>query len=314
MNKLKEKKELILKQVEKKLTFQDVEWSKDVVKRLKESVSNGKMVRGSLFLRTYELLGGKEDVLDTALAIELVHNTLCVHDDVMDKDEFRRGKQTMHKQYESIVSDTHYGYSMAICVGDVGFFKSFSLFDKRVMDIVSVELEKCGYGQMQDIHLAYSSREPTKEQIIDVYRHKTARYTFSMPMMLAARIANSYVDLFSKLGENLGIIFQIIDDDIGIFGDLKEIGKTPGSDIVENKKTLHRYFLLEKYPEFKKYFGTKVSAKELDLIKEKMLEIKPKIQKILNHHQQEANKLIEKLPCDKTFFEELSNYNLSRLK
>ena len=314
MIKLKQKKKEIQEGIEKVLKPQEVEWSKDVIKRLKEFSSNGKMIRGSLFLRTYEILGGKEDVTNIAIALELTQSGILTHDDVMDKDEYRRGKKTIHEQYASSITNKHYGYSMAICFADVAFFESFKLIPQNLTKIYSDQMIRCAYGQMQDVHLSYSSREPSKEQIIEVYKNKTARYTFSLPMMMAAKLTNQNVELFENLGENLGIIFQIIDDDIGIFGDKKEIGKTPGQDFKENKKTLHRYFLLKQNPELEKYFSKDLTSKDLEIIKQEMQKIKPKIQEIILTYQKKVDEIIKQLPCDKTFFEELSKYNLSRIK
>ncbi|MFT4311340.1 MAG: polyprenyl synthetase family protein [Candidatus Woesearchaeota archaeon] len=314
MKKLKEKKKQILESIEKDLKPQKVEWSKDVVKRLKEFSANGKMIRGSLFLRTYEILGGTQKVNSIAAALELTQSGILTHDDVMDKDSYRRGKKTIHEQYSSIVTDKHYGYSMAICFGDIAFFESFKLIPSQLKEIYSNQMIKCAYGQMQDVHFSRSNREITKDQIIEVYKNKTARYTFSLPMMMAAKLTNNNVELFEKLGEKLGIIFQIIDDSIGIFGEKNEIGKTPGQDFKENKKTLHRYYLLNKNPELIKYFGKDLTKDELEEVKNHMKTIANQIDKDIQKYQKEADEIIKNLPCDKTFFEELSKYNLSRLK
>ncbi len=312
MKQLTQKKELIQKRLEQ-IKPHDIEWSRDVIKRLKEFASNGKMLRGSLFLTAYELFGGKEDVLDIAVALELTHSTLCIHDDVMDRDERRRNFKTIHKQYQEGLDNEHYGYAMAINAGDIGFFLAFKYIPKELKHIYTEELIKCAYGQMQDVHFSFSSRELNINQILEVYKYKTARYTFSLPLMLAAKLTGKNPDIYGEIGENLGIIFQIIDDDIGLFGDQKQIGKDVGSDIKENKKTLHRYYLLKNKPELKKYFGKKLDQEELQLIQKEAKLIKPQIKNHLEKYTKKIQKSIEKIP-EKEFFEEFCQYNLSRLK
>lgn len=314
MDKLKQKKDFIQTFI-KNLKPSKILWSDDTFHKINSFSSQGKMIRGSLFLRTYELLGGKKDFISVAAALEITQSGILAHDDVMDKDDFRRGLKTIHKQYEEHINNTHFGYSMAICFGDIAFFESFKHIPKKAIKIYSEEMINCAYGQMQDIHYTYSDKEITKKQILEVYRLKTARYTFSLPMMLAAKLANQNVKTYEKLGEHLGIIFQIIDDDIGIFGTKEEIGKTPGSDIKENKKTIHRLLLLKKYPNLKKYYGYEVSEKELELIRNKTLEIKKEIDEIITHHQTKIDEIIKKIPSPtKEFIQNLSKYNLSRRK
>jgi geranylgeranyl diphosphate synthase, type I len=314
MDKLKQKKQEIVKFIQK-LPKTKVTWSEDTYKKIEDFSSMGKMIRGSLFLRLYELLNGEKDMTKVAAALEITQSGILAHDDVMDKDNFRRGLKTIHNQYKDNINNEHYGYSMAICFGDIAFFESFKHIPTKAVKIYSNEMINCAFGQMQDVHYTYLDSEITKKQILEVYRLKTARYTFSLPMMLAAKLTNQKVKLFEKLGEHLGIIFQIIDDDIGIFGSKEEIGKTPGSDIKENKKTIHRLLLLKKYPALKKYYGTEVSSSELELIRQKTNEIKPEINEIINYHQTKVDELITKIPeSAKEFLQNLANYNVSRKK
>src|SRR4029078_8287647 len=72
--------------------------------------------------------------------------------------------------------------------------------------------------------------------------------TFSLPLVLGAMVGNASEDKFKQLeefGENLGIVFQIVDDKLGITGDSKITGKPVGNDIVQNKKTVFRKLLFD---------------------------------------------------------------------
>ena len=79
------------------------------------------------------------------------------------------------------------------------------------------------------------------DDVINTYRHKTGRYTFSLPISLGALLRGSNIDTRHKLermGEYLGVIFQIKDDEIGLFGDPDLTGKPNSSDLAEGKKTV----------------------------------------------------------------------------
>jgi geranylgeranyl diphosphate synthase type I len=74
-----------------------------------------------------------------------------------------------------------------------------------------------------------------------MYTHKTGRYSFSLPLLAGAAIADAPGELRGKLetfGESIGLLFQIRDDELGLFGDERELGKPVGSDVREGKKTL----------------------------------------------------------------------------
>jgi geranylgeranyl diphosphate synthase type I len=77
--------------------------------------------------------------------------------------------------------------------------------------------------------------------VLAVYTYKTARYTFSLPLACGALLAGARpasVDRLDRLGELLGTVFQVLDDDLGMFGSETETGKPVGADIREGKKTL----------------------------------------------------------------------------
>jgi len=99
-----------------------------------------------------------------------------------------------------------------------------------------------GTAQMDDVAWGSSINLPEKKQILELYKHKTGRYTFSLPLAAGAILAgqeNNTIQELMELGENLGILFQIRDDELGLVGDEKKLGKPVGSDIKEGKKTLH---------------------------------------------------------------------------
>jgi geranylgeranyl diphosphate synthase type I len=244
-------------------------WRKDVKERMQEMVKGGKMVRGSLVMRSNRFYGGEdeEDCLRVAGAIELLHTGLLMHDDIVDKDDYRRKMPTFAKQYqelgekEGVTEPEHFGLSMAAVAGDISFFMGQGLLSRletdpetrrEVTELVFSEFSSVGLAEQVDIYSGYSKEEITEDEIRKLYRDKTARYTFSLPLKAGALMAGVDEEEIRKLyefGEKIGIIFQLKDDELGLFGTEEETGKSLGSDLEENKKTLHRLKLLEKLDE-----------------------------------------------------------------
>lgn len=280
----------------KKNLAPDVPFLQDSLNRLEQFVTQGKMLRGILVLMSAEMFGreiGKSE-LNAAAALELSHSALLVHDDIMDNDLKRRGHPTIYAQYiseasESNVSDSKtYGISQGICVGDMSIFFAFELLSQvsgddtqrsRLTKFYSEELAKVCAAQMQDVAFGHSKNEPSIEEILNVYVYKSGRYTFSLPLVMGAILAGRDGEIIAKLdtfGEKLGTIFQIKDDELGLFGEEEQIGKPVGSDIREDKKTIFRALLFKKAtPEQKgklnAIFGSEhLTMNEIEQIRELM--------------------------------------------
>lgn len=240
------------------------QWQDEIEDRLLEMVSEGKMVRGGLILETHDHFNGNQTPsMKAAAAIELAHTGLLIHDDIIDKDAERRGLTAMHHQYRQLGKERevqnpeHYGDSMAIVIADVAFYLAFRLMsdldtDKETAERASTKFwdyfSAVGMGEMMDIDTGAAKEELEEEEILELYRNKTANYTFSLPMATGAILAGAdenTVEELEELGKNIGIIYQLRDDELGLFGKTDELGKPLGSDLEENKKTLHRLYLLE---------------------------------------------------------------------
>jgi geranylgeranyl diphosphate synthase, type I len=169
----------------------------------------------------------------------------------------RRGAPSLHYQYAKIFEadgqpdSFHQGESFGVCAGDISFYLAFDCLARAntpisAISLCSKELISVCLGQMNDVYFgATASHEVTVEEVTRLYELKTGRYTFSLPLMLGAVIAGSlekqYEEL-ARLGEILGVIFQIRDDELGVYGESRNIGKPTGTDIREGKRTL---FFLE---------------------------------------------------------------------
>lgn len=232
-------------------------WGPDAVRRLVEFALGGKMVRGGLVLLAGAMHGAgrARPVLQAAAAMEMLHSSLLVHDDIMDNDRLRRGAPTLFAQYEELArrvgeARSDFGRSMGICAGDVGYFLAWDAFSRldveparraALLSLVARELACVGVAQMQDVAFGAFPELPGPSEVLDLYTYKTARYTFSLPLAAGAILAGagrSAVQKLITLGVYLGVVFQIRDDDMGLFGSRALTGKPVGSDIREGKKTL----------------------------------------------------------------------------
>jgi len=319
-------------------------WRSDIRKRMQEMVKSGKMVRGSLVIKTHEFYGGEdyEDCLRVAGAIELLHTGLLMHDDIVDKDEIRRDKPTFAKQYETLaqeenISDEkHFGISMGIVGGDISFFMGQGMLADLEVDseirrdvtkLVFSEFSSVGLAEQVDVYSGYAPSEIDEDEIMRLYRDKTARYTFSLPFKagaLMAEVEEEEIEKLYRLGEKIGIIFQLKDDDLGLFGSEEETGKSLSSDLDENKKTLHRLKLLQKLPEeeekkMKQRLAGELSRDDKKEIIETIedLGIRSEVEQKMEEMADEARKDIEELNVDqdsKEFLNELTSFCLNRKK
>ena len=203
-------------------------------------LAGGKRVRPFVVLRATEAVGGDpEKALYPAAAVEFIHNYSLVHDDIMDMDELRRGRPTVHKVW---------GINMAILAGDLLFSKAFEAVAKAKVDpdkkarilevLVKTSNELCE-GQALDIEFE-TRDEVTVDEYLKMISGKTGAL-FDGSATIGAIVGTDneeYIQALSKWGRNVGIAFQIWDDVLDLIANEKKLGKPVGSDIRKGKKTL----------------------------------------------------------------------------
>lgn len=219
-----------------------------------EHVGGGKMLRGTLLKLGYNLTGKsmKKKILLPALALEILHTGLLIHDDIMDKSTTRRGKPTLYRAF----GGDHTGISQAICLGDLAFFLATQMLTEsrfspekknEAVRIFTQTTNSTISGQLLDIEICKKPKTDI-QNIINMYKSKTAYYTFISPLSIGGILGGAdkkWLTAIEKFGENLGIAFQIQDDILGIFGTKKIIGKSITSDIEEGKKTVLYLYALK---------------------------------------------------------------------
>jgi len=295
------------------------QYKKDSSKYLNQFIDfakRGKGVRGALVFLTEKLFEKpkieKETLKKLALVFEVIHSSLLIHDDIMDNDSLRRGQPTIHvffnQRYEKFLKEKNdnLGKSIALSLGDIGFFIAFDILNSininpTIKNFLAQELIKTGLAQIDDVFFSQTKIEPEIDDILAIYKGKTSRYTFVLPILTILKIKN--IDLqkqkiIEEILEDLGIIFQISDDLIGIFSE--ESGKDKGSDIREDKKTIIRYLLFKdkKTPtNIKKIFGKdKISEDEIENLKSfiNQYDIKKEIENIIEEIKNKVQSKMEK--------------------
>ncbi len=186
-------------------------WGIDAIERLSDFVVRGKSIRASLVIFSYKMLRDDlpKEVIETAAALELFHCGFLIHDDIADQDLKRRGVDAIHHQYQKLTGDKHKGISMAIHAADLAFFLGFELTGTAVKSLIAREFANVCAAQMDDIA---GTKDKQK-----LYLYKTARYTFSLPLAVGATLAEaktSIIQQLEDLGETLGLLYQIRDDQL----------------------------------------------------------------------------------------------------
>ncbi|WIM68051.1 polyprenyl synthetase family protein [Corynebacterium breve] len=182
---------------------------------------------------------GSENVVKAAAIVEMVHLATLYHDDVMDEADKRRGVES---------ANARWGNSVAILAGDILLSHTSRLMSELDTDTVAHFAETFGElvtGQMRET-IGAGDSDPI-EHYMQVIKEKTGVLIASAGYLGARHsgASDEIVSAMYRLGGDIGIVFQIIDDMIDIFSDAKESGKTPGTDLREGVFTLPVLYALE---------------------------------------------------------------------
>ena len=204
----------------------------------------GKMMRPSMCIAAARLFGAPlESAMNTAVAIEILHNALLIHDDIEDGSEKRRGLPTLHLLH---------GVPLALNAGDTLTLMSLrpllenrSRIGERLTLRIIEETERmareCAEGQAMELGWRrYNTTEIGDADYLEMVLKKTCWLATIYPIRVGALIGSrDSVDLdpFLRYGFFLGAAFQIQDDLLNLVGD-DSYGKEVNGDIWEGKRTL----------------------------------------------------------------------------
>ncbi len=256
---------------------------------------DGKRIRPILLILSYKGYSPKTKRVSSSLysastSIEMLHNFMLIHDDIIDKSDLRRGKPTMHKMLGKIIktdSPDTLGCDLAIVAGDLIYALAIDSFlsikeessrKQKALKYFTQTVTFTAMGEFIDTLDGLKQVKDIKEKdVLLNYSLKTARYTFENPLVIGAILAgadNKEIKKLEKIGLLIGQAFQIQDDIIGMFDTEKNIGKSLLSDLSELKKTMlvcHAYENLSA-PQRKKFLNIfnkeKKSLEDLEDVKE----------------------------------------------
>ena len=225
-------------------------------------LAGGKRIRPVLALATARSIGlDPEQVLPAAAAIELIHTYSLIHDDLpaMDDDELRRGMPTSHVKF---------GENVAILAGDGLFAEAMRLFSERqegepaaVLGALGELIAATGVGR--DGRAASTSTSPSsmtagqgsgqaavdlRSRLREMHSLKTGRLiAASVGVVLAlGEVPEGETIPYRRFADELGVLFQIVDDILDVTGSDEELGKPSGSDERHGKLTYVSAFGLER--------------------------------------------------------------------
>jgi geranylgeranyl diphosphate synthase type II len=189
--------------------------------------------------------------MHTAAACEMLHLALLIHDDIIDRDLVRRGRPTAAASLSGTDSGlTHDGLSLALVAGDLALSSAVAIVgeapvadhEARALTALLVHaLEESAEGEALDI--AYSARDEslTRKQVALAASLKTAAYSFELPLSAGAILAGAAEETIAEirvLSRDLGLLYQMTDDHVGVFGTESSTGKSSSSDLREGRLTL----------------------------------------------------------------------------
>jgi geranylgeranyl diphosphate synthase, type I len=218
----------------------------------------GKRLRPAFCYWGFRGGGGPDgpEIITAAAALELLHASALVHDDVMDGSDTRRGQPALHRRFAAEHAGAgwsgpadSFGVGAAILMGDLllswtdemfqasGFPPGATRRGHRVLSTMRTEVMA---GQYLDL-LEQVSGAGTVESALRVANCKSAKYTVERPLHLGAALAGAPDDVvraYSRYGLPIGLAFQLRDDVLGVFGDPAQTGKPAGDDLREGKRTV----------------------------------------------------------------------------
>jgi len=306
-------------------------------KSIKEFIlRDGKRIRPILFCIGYLGFSKKTPagLYRCALSLELLHDFLLIHDDIIDKSEQRRGKPAMHTLFNNYFGKNNKykftGEDLAIVVGDVIYALALDAFlaveinftrkEAALKKLIRATLFTAG-GEFIELLLATKAlAKITQKDIYKIYDYKTANYTFASPLTMGATLAGANLKQINQLhsyGMLLGRAFQINDDIIGIFKTSKETGKSNLTDLQEAKRTLLVWYAFKHANKEDKISINKIMRNKItrdsDLIKMRRIIIATGAltyaQKQINYLHAKALRQISGLKMQKEYTQALINFS-----
>ncbi|HOT95106.1 MAG TPA: polyprenyl synthetase family protein [Methanoregulaceae archaeon] len=231
--------------------------------------AGGKRLRPALLMLAADAVRphSSDDLMPAALALELTHTFTLIHDDIMDRDMFRRGVPTVNNRWDE---------PTAILAGDVLYSRAFSFLigaiapeaaRLRAVGMLAITCDELCLGQHLDMSFA-SRDDVTEGEYLDMVEKKTGSlYAASAAIgAVLAGASEPQIEVLHRFGLACGVAFQIQDDLIDLLAPPGTSGKDRGSDIREGKSTLITILAREKGIDLAPYRRPLTGAECEDLI------------------------------------------------
>tara|TARA_Y100001970_G_scaffold288802_1_gene417111 strand:+ start:263 stop:1132 length:870 start_codon:yes stop_codon:yes gene_type:complete len=204
----------------------------------------GKKVRSKILFDVGTIFKvDKKKILQVAAAVECIHAYSLIHDDLpcMDNDNLRRGKLTTHKKFSESTAILA-GNSLLTIAFQILSEKELNLNLKKKIKLINLLSESSGHTGIaggQYLDLSYEKIKKNKNQIIDMQIKKTGKlFSFCCVAPIIMSGKNKYLNKFNKIGNEIGLLFQIADDLIDLRGKTSKAGKKTNKDLKMGKATL----------------------------------------------------------------------------
>lgn len=230
--------EMVNKELSSLLDVGDQPTLKDAM--MHTPMSGGKRLRPMIAMLVADTVSGQgKKAMPFGLTLEVVHNFTLVHDDIMDKDDFRRGIPTVHKKWDE---------ATAINAGDALFARAIEILAMtdttpevfhELVNLVASMVRRIGEGQQWDME--FENRDDvTEDEYLKMIERKTALMfmTGAKGGTLIAGGTKDQAEAMWEYGRHIGIGFQIRDDWLNLAADPTKFKKPIGGDLRSAKKTI----------------------------------------------------------------------------
>lgn len=204
-------------------------------------LAGGKRVRPLLVLLAAQCFDHqKNQHIDLAAAIELIHTATLLHDDVVDNADLRRGQKTAKHIW---------GNEASVLVGDFLYSRAFQLIVKLqhlpILNVFSNATNIIAEGEVLQLINCHNP-DTTEQAYFDVIERKTAKL-FEVATQTGAALSTdneAHIQAMQQYGLHLGMAYQLIDDVLDYSASTEQLGKSIGNDLTEGKPTLPMIYAL----------------------------------------------------------------------
>jgi geranylgeranyl diphosphate synthase type II len=204
----------------------------------------GKQLRPAMVLLACKMFGGQvKNAVPAAIAVELFHNFTLIHDDITDAAPLRRNKPSVHAKWNT---------NIALLSGDAMLTKAYEYIAKTpkahlpaILRLFNETALKVCEGQQFDMNYETQGKVSIDDYLYMISLKTAALFSASLEMgAILGGATGKDARSMRVFGTSIGMLFQLQDDILDVFGEQQKVGKQTGGDIINNKKT---YLLLKAF-------------------------------------------------------------------